>query len=446
MYQYFCFRTMFSKKDRLLHMQVTIENTSTLWRRMTINIPHEQVQLSEIDKIKKLASTIKVDGFRNGKTPFNVVKQKFGKQIHQEIIAKFLKSSIPDALTKEKIIPVARPYIEKIHDKQGENLQFILTFEVFPEIKLIDFTKIVLNEQVAEITEKDIDKGLEHLKSQFATWKTVERESKKTDKLLIDFVGTIDGKPFHNSVKNDIEFEIGSNRFIPAFEEGLIGVKTGIQRNLSVTFPKNYITKALTDKLAKFTVTIKRISEKILATPDEEFAKKIGLEDGDITKIRNKIQDNMKDYLECAIRADLRAQALKILVEKHIVDIPDTLLEREKQGVQREARHQNQSTQLNEKELTEKALKRLKLSLLLSCIIKQHDVKPDKKRIQLKISKMLAMFSKNKALQKLYNKSNELFEGIRNTVLTDQATDLVIEKATKQIKPSVFYNVINKRD
>ena len=154
----------------------------------------------------------------------------------------------------------------------------------------------------------------------------------------------------------------------------------------------------------------------------------------------------MKDYLECAIRADLRAQALKILVEKHIVDIPDTLLEREKQGVQREARHQNQSTQLNEKELTEKALKRLKLSLLLSCIIKQHDVKPDKKRIQFKISKMLAMFSKNKALQKLYNKSNELFEGIRNTVLTDQATDLVIEKATKQIKPSVFYNVINKRD
>jgi trigger factor len=426
-------------------MKVSVETTSNLGRKLTIEIPSADVEAKKQIKLREIANTIKMDGFRKGKVPESFLKQRYSKQIHRETVVELIESSLKNALNQEKLIPVDLPGIEEIIDEQGKNLQYVAKFEVFPEIELVDFKTIQLDKFMADIVEEDVDKGIESLKEQFATWIVADKSVAKGDKVVVDFVGSIDGVPFKNGDGKNIPVEIGSEKFIPGFEEGLIGVKAGEKLELAVTFPDDYGVAELAGKSAIFSVTVHTVENKELAKVDEEFAKKIGIQDGDTTKIRDKIKANMEKFISHLVQEDLRNKITDKLMELSEFDIPVALFNRERNMILEDNKKNNPGQKIDMEKLEEEVRKKIKLGLILNKIIKKYDVQANETRMRDKITELSSMFGGNVDLiKRIYKEPNKLLDNVKNSVLTDQALDLVIGYATINDISSTFYDIANR--
>lgn len=431
-------------------MKVSVEATSELGRRLTVEIPSADVAAKANEHLKKVANTIKIDGFRKGKVPESFLKQKYSKQIHGETVMELISSSLQDALKQQQLNPVDTPVLEDIKDEQGKDLTYVAKFEVFPTFELADFKQLELTRLVADLNDEDIDQGIKSLQEQLATWQpaTDDYEAKNGDKLVIDYVGSIDDIPFDGGSAKNAEIEIGAKRFIPGFEETLIGVKTGEQRNLAVTFPENYGAKELAGKPAVFAVTVHSVSSKELAKVDEDFAKNIGIEDGDVSKIRDKITENMHKYLASAVQEDLRNQAIVKLVEINPITIPSALLDKEKESMLQNRKGQDPSFTADQQQLEQiekEATKKIRLGLILNEIISKHNIKLDEARLVKKFQDLSAMFGGNMDLiKRIYKDTDRLMDNLKSTVLTEQAVDLAVEYATLQDIASTFYDIAKR--
>ncbi|HSX20619.1 MAG TPA: trigger factor, partial [Gammaproteobacteria bacterium] len=311
-------------------MSVSVEKTSNLGRRLTIEVPAATVQIEEQNRLKDLAKNLRIEGFRKGKVPATFITKKYGPQIHQEAVTNVLQSSLSNALKEQNMRPANRPSVEDLSDKQGENLKYTVVFEVYPEVVLQDFSNIVLEKEIANITDEDIESGVKKLQDQFATWQDVtDRAAQLGDKLVIDFVGLLDGVPFEHGSANDQPIELGSKSFIPGFEEGLVGVKAGTDTTINVTFPANYGAEHLAGKPVQFNVKVKSIQGKNPAPVDEAFAGRIGIADKDVNQVRVKVRENMVKYVDDLVKARLREQALDKLYAAYPLDIPAALLDDE---------------------------------------------------------------------------------------------------------------------
>lgn len=433
-------------------MSVSVEKTSNLGRRLTIEVPAEQIQQEESNRLKDLSKNMRVDGFRSGKVPANFIKQKYGKEIRSEAVNKVLETSLGTALKEHNLRPANRPNIEDVKDDQGKNLTYTVSFEIFPEIDL-DFAKIELEKEVADITESDIDSGVKKLQDQFATWvDVVGRPAKEGDKLTIDFVGLLDDVPFANGSAENFDLELGSKRLIPGFEEGLVGATADSDQTLKLKFPADYGAADLAGKEVQFNVNVKRIQEKVPAEVNEEFAKRIGIEDKDVTKVRAKIKENMAKYLDDVAKTKLRDQAIDQIYKTIKFEVPASLVEQEKHSIIHEklnkAAHDHDHTLTAEQdvEFTQEAQKRVAVGLLLNEIIVKHDLKPEEERILAKIKSMSLMYGGNAELiHKMYYESKEMRQNLVNMVLTDQAADLIVNNATIKEKKLTFYGIVDAK-
>ena len=424
-------------------MNVSVEAISTLGRRLKIAVPSTTIAAKKQTKLQHFAANMKINGFRKGKVPANFIQQKYGAQLHNEVIDEVIRSSLEDALKKENLSPADTPTIEKINAEQGQDLEYEVKFEVFPQIELLELTKVELEKPVAEITPEDIDKGISSLQEQFADWLIVDRAAVDGDQLKIDFVGSIDGVEFNNGAGKNVSLEIGSGRFIPGFEENLIGASAGDSKTIDVTFPSNYGAADLAGKAAQFAVTVHSVATKQIAAIDEEFAKKIGIEDGDVGKVRDKIKDNMTIFLANLAQEELRNQAVDKLLELHEFSVPAHFLALEKERII--AADQKNEISRTPEQLEEEALKQLRLAFILQKVIESNNIKPDQARIRAKLSEISAMLGGNvEQVQRLYNNSKELLANLKNAALMDQAIDHVIEYATIKEKVSNFYDIANR--
>lgn len=435
-------------------MQVSVEKTSNLGRRLTIEVPAANVQIEEKNRIKDLAKNLRVDGFRAGKVPTAHIQKVYGNQIRHEAINKVLESTLGTALKEQNLRPANTPNVEDLKDTQGENLTYTVSFEIYPEIVLKDFASIVLEKEVAEITEADIDSGLQKLQDQFATWAVVsDRAAKLGDMVTIDFVGLLDGEAFANGSSENFDLELGSNRFIPGFEDGLVGVAAGADKTLDITFPAEYGASDLAGKQVQFNVNIKKIQAKVPAPVDAAFAARIGIADKDVSKIRDTVLNNMRNYVEDVVKTKLREQAVEKLLELHTLELPESLIQREKHSMQHEGHgdedcskvHGNLSSEEDAK-LTAQATRRVTVGLLLNEIISKHKLQPEEARVMAKIRSMSLMYGGNpEYIQKMYYESKELRQNVLNMVLTDQAADLIVANATIKEKKSTFYGIVNAK-
>ena len=359
--------------------------------------------------------------------------------------------------------PANRPNVENIDDEVGKALKYTVSFEVYPEIELKDFSAIKLERDVAEISEEDVNSGVEKLQKQFATWNEVDRAAKSGDKVTIDFVGYIDGEAFEGGTANDMELELGSGQFIPGFEDGLIKSKAGDSKTLDLTFPKDYGSNKLAGKKTEFKVEVKKVKESVLAELNKDFAEKIGIEDGTPEKIKEQVKTNMVKYVEDLTNNKLRESVFDKLYEVNKFELPTSLVEQQKDTLRKEMKGNNTDhdhvhtadcnheeeklSAKEEKELTEKAEKSVAIGLLLNEIITKHDIKPDKEKAEQKIRSMAAMYggANPEMIQKMYYESKELMQNIFNMVLTDQAADLIVENATIKDKKRKFYDIVDEK-
>lgn len=418
-------------------MQVTVESTTTLERRMKIVVPAEKIDEEVTERMKKAASTVKMKGFRPGKVPMREIKRRFGPGIRQEVSGEIMQSSFLEAIDRESLKPAGAPKIEEISNKSGENLEFTAIFEVYPDIAPTEFSAIEVEKLVAKVTGEDIDKKVEVLRRQHIQWEEVDRESKPGDKLNLDFEGFVDGEPFEGGKSEGAELELGSGNMIPGFEEGLEQVKADEQRALQLTFSQDYHLKELAGKEAKFEVKINSVSEPNLPALDEDFFQQYGVAEGGLDAFRDQVRTNMEKELDQAIKTRLQAQVMDGLLASNQVELPNSLVSGEIDKLRQEAIQQFggqkegkiDASLLPGEMFQKQAEKRVTLGLLVGEVLKQENLEVDGERVRAMIENMASFHEDPQKVVKWYYSNEQQLNQVRNMVLEEQLIEQILQQA-----------------
>ena len=425
-------------------MQVSIETLTGLERRMTIEVPAEEVESQVRSRLQEAAKTFNMKGFRKGKVPVKVIKNRFGEGVRQEVVGEVISQSWVEAVTKENVKPAGQPSIEPKNLEEGQNLEFIATFEVYPEIELKDFSALTIEKKQAEILDTDIDKMIKTLREQRKTYKEVDRKSQQGDQVNVDFVGTLDGEKFDGGEAKGTNLILGSKRMIPGFEEGLVGVSSGDNLTLPLTFPEDYQNKELAGKKVEFAITVNNVSEPTLPELDDEFFASFDVADGGLEAFRTEVRANMTRELKNANRNNIKNQVIEGLLEIHDVDPPKALVANEINGLRQQAMQQFgggkniDPSMLPDDLFAEQAKRRVILSLVMSEIVSKNDLKPDADTVRGLIEEMAESYEKPEDVIKWYYSDKEQLANIEAMALEDAVIDMVIDKA-KVTESSVSY-------
>ncbi len=423
-------------------MQVSVETTSPIERRMTIGVPAEKVDQEVAQRLQKTAKTVRINGFRPGKVPVNVVKKRYGQSVRQEVIGEVMRDAYIEALTQEKQNPIGYPKFEPKSMEEGKDLEFIAVFEVYPELEITDFSDIKLEKIESEIKDKNIKEMIEVLRTQHGTLKSVKRKSKKKDLLTVDFVGYMDGEAFQGGTGKEQKITLGSGQMIPGFEDGLIGSKAGESVVLELTFPEDYGNEELAGKPVKFEVDVKAVEETVLPEMNEEFFTKYGVNCKTEEDFRAEVVKNMERELNQAVSNKLKQQLVTALGEVNDVAVPASMVEQEINRMKQEAVQQfGGGQQLDPSKLPSELFKdqaetRVKTGLIFAAIVKGGDLKADADKVDAKIQELASAYESPEEVIEFYAQPENRSQ-VEASVLEDAVVDLVVSKAkVKKVKMS----------
>ena len=426
----------------------TIETTQGLERRVSITIPADSVKSAVREELKRVAKNARVDGFRKGKVPPQIIEQRFGASVRNDVLNDLLPRHFFDLMFQEKVNLAGRPTFAVDSYEEGKDLQFTATFEVYPEVKLQGLENIKVEKPTIEITEADIDKMVDVLRKQQATWAETQDAAKAEDRVTLDFSGSIDGEEFEGGKASDFVLLMGQGRMIPGFEEGIVGHKAGEQFDINVTFPAEYHSENLKGKAAKFAVTLKKVEVMVLPELTDEFVSKFGPNSKTVADLRVEIKKNMERELKNALVSRVKNQVIEGLIEQNPLDVPAAAIEQEievlrNQAAQRFGGNAQQAAQLPRELFEEQAKRRVQVGLLFSEVIASNELKADEARVKAMIEDIASAYEQPAEVIEYYNKNKELMNNIRNVVLEEQAVDAVLEKAQVTEKASSFDEIMN---
>ena len=433
-------------------MQVSVETTQGLERRLTITVPADSVDSAVKARLQQLSKTQRINGFRPGKVPVSVIQKRFGAAVRQEVAGDVMQQNFYQAIVQEKINPAGMPSFELVKDENGQDLEFVAAFEVYPEVEVQGVADIEIEKPVVEISDADLDNMMETLQKQHATWKEVKRKAKKDDRVVIDFVGKVDGEEFEGGKAEGFTLELGQNRMIPGFEEPLVGAKTGEDVVVEVTFPEDYHAENLKGKAATFDVKVQKVEGKQLPDVDEEFAKLFGVEEGGVEALKAEVRKNMERELTQTLKTTVKEDVITKLLEKNEFDVPKALIDQEVNALREQAkqRFSQQGGGANMPELpaelfTDNATRRVRIGLLLGEVIKQNELKADDEKVMALIEPAASAYEDPQEVVDYYKANEELMNQMRNVALEEQAIDWVLENAKTQDVTKAFDEVMNKQ-
>jgi trigger factor len=428
-------------------MQVSVETTGALERRIEVSVPRERIEQAIDERLKRVSRTAKLKGFRPGKVPLKVVKQQFGAQVRQEVLSDLMQSSFAEAVTQEKLSPATGPRIEPLAVGPEEDLRYRAIFEIFPEIVLQGVEGIAVARPAAEVTEADVDAMVLNLREQRPRFETVDRESRESDRVTMDFEGQIDGAAFEGSKGVDVAVLLGGGRMLKDFEAGITGMKAGEHRQISVPYPADYHNAALAGKSATFDVHLKKVEERRLPDLDEEFCREYGVLEGSVEQLRREVRDNMERELGQNVRARLKQQLLDGLLAANPVEVPKSLVDAQVREMQLEAARRmgaKDASQVPPPEpFVESARRRVALGLLMGELIKGRGIKLDRTRVEARLAELASSYPDPDAVIKAYRQNAEALRQIENIVLEDQVVDLLLEHAQVKDQAASFKDVMN---
>ena len=433
-------------------MQVSVETTQGLERRLTISVPAETVDVEVKNRLRQVSKTQRINGFRPGKVPPSVIQKRYGKSVRQEVAGEIMQRSFVDAIVAEKINPAGRPSFVAKSNEDGKELEFEATFEIYPEVELKDLEKIAVERPDVEVSDKDLDEMFETLQKQHQTWKENKRKTKKGDKLTLDFTGRVDGKEFDGGKAEGFELELGAGRMIPGFEKEITGMKVGEEKTIKVTFPEDYHAENLKGKEAEFDIVVHKTEGPVLPKIDEEFAKLFGVEEGGVDALREEVSKNMSRELTQAVKAKVKEQVIEGLVSSHDVGLPSALVAQEVDVLRQQAMQRfQQQGQVDPKNLPElpsemfkeQAERRVKIGLLLGEVIKVNELKVDNAKVDELIASAASAYEDPKEVIEYYANNKELMQQMQNVALEEQAVELLVEKAKVKNKKASFKDIMN---
>ncbi len=427
-------------------MQVSVESTGNIERKLSIVIPAERID-GEVDtRLKSMRSRVKIDGFRPGKVPMSVVSQQYGDSVYQEVVGEIFQSTFYEAAEQEKLKVAGMPKIDATTVEAGKDLEYTATFDIYPQFKIADVSKMEVKRPTVKIVAADVDEMIETLRTQQKGWKEVKRAAKDGDLLVIDFDGKLDGETFDGGAAEDFSVELGSGRMLADFEKALIGMKVGATKEADVTFPEEYPAENLKGKTAKFMLKVKTVSAPDLPKVDKEFIKKFGIEDGTEKSFKAEIKSNMERELEQRIKSRVKQSVMEGLHDIHKIDLPTTLVKDEIQQVRNEMAQNSQGADLStlpDDMFEEQAARRVKLGLIVGEVITVNKLEKDQSKVDEMLQSLAASYEDPQALIEYYQTNQQAMQTIEASVMEEMIVDWVLDKAKIKDEKMKFSELVN---
>jgi trigger factor len=378
-----------------------------------------------------------------------VVRQRYGLGVRQEVLGEVMSQTFYEAVQKEKLRPAGNPSIEPKRIEPGHDIEFVATFEVYPEIDIAEFSGISVDQPSAEVGESDIDEMVETLRTQQAKYEDADKAAETGDQVVIDFVGTRDGEAFEGGSAEDSALVLGSNRMIPGFEDGIVGMSAGETKTLALTFPEDYHNEGLRSAAVEFKVTVKSVKKKQLPALDADFFRLFGVEDGDASAFRKEVSENMKRELKTALKNKVKEQVMDGLIAANTFDVPKSLIRQEIDALRNQmlqqfggAAAQFDTSLLPDDMFRERAQRRVALGLLLAEVIKKNSIKSDANRVRAMVEEISSTYKNPEQVVNWYYSNKQQLAGVESLVLEDMAVEKILESAKVAEKPSSYKEVM----
>jgi trigger factor len=411
-------------------MTTLLENTGALKRRLMLSLPATEVEQQVATRLNQLARQARVNGFRPGKAPLSVVRRQHEARLRDEVVGELLQGKFIEGLGEHQLRPAGNPDIRPEPADGGDALRFSASFEVFPDIAVADLSGVTLSLPNATVADDDVEKMLDRMRRQRAEWPEVARPAVRDDRVMIDFVGTIDGVAFEGGTAQDVPIVLGSGTLIGDFEDQVLGASAGDARTVKVTFPADYPRDTLAGKDAQFAVTVKAVQEIALPDMNTEFVQAFGIEDGDLNALRARLRERLEQELTTALRRRRKAAVMQLLEQQHQFDLPHSLVHQEAHGLAHQAQQRNPAVDphADMAPYEAEAERRVKLGLLLAEITQREGLKTDPARVRAEIERMAAGFDDKDMVINWYYSQPERLQEIENMALEEQLVDWVLSK------------------
>jgi trigger factor len=431
-------------------MQVKVESTGALERKMRIELPAERIEKEVESRLQRVGRTAKIKGFRPGKVPATVVRQHYGSQVRQEVLSDLMGQSYRDAVQQENLNPVAQPRIEPEVAGTSDTFAYTATFEVLPDVALGGLDKIEVTIPDVEITDADCDDMIANLRRQKATWNEVERKSADGDRVVVDFDGTLDGETFQGGTGKEVPVVLGEGQMLPDFEKGLLGIQAGDEKSFKVKFPKDYHSEELAGKKVEFAIKAHRVEEQQLPPLDDSLAEAYGVEEGGLDKLKSDVRDNMGREAAARVRTDIREQALSGLLDNNQLEVPKALIHQEAHSMQHEVMRQygieDHSQAPPIENFAEGAEKRVRLSLLIRQLIDDNGIEVDADKLKARVDELCAGYENAEEMAQTYLSNPQIMQQIEPMVLEDQAVDWIVKNGKEKSKKIGFQEYMKPQD
>ena len=431
-------------------MQVSVEKTSELSRTMTVCIPEAVVQKKMADRLKSLAREIKIDGFRPGKVPQEVVKKMYGERVRGEIAGDLIKDTYYDALEGQDLKPAGHPHIQPLDEIDG--FKYTAVFEVYPEISLKGIDELEIVRPLSSVSDIDVDGMIEKLRIQKQTWRVVDRPAQNSDNVTICFSGTSEGENFTDGKLEDFKVICGQKKMISGFEDNLLGLTAGAHKTFILNFPEDYGNEKLAGKAAEFEVDVVEVEEPVLAEIDEAFIKAYGIEDGLIGSFRADVKNNMQRELDQALRSKLKSSVMDALYGKVKLTVPNTLVDVEMESLMKPyietAKRQKmklEDLKLPRDSFEDQAKRRVALGLILGEVIQKESIKLDNDKVRSTIEDMAKSYERPEDVVAWYYSDESRLNEVQQMVLEDQVVEWLVGQAKVSDETVNFNDVMDKQ-
>lgn len=433
-------------------MEATTANANELERRIDLSVPIADIEKGTDERLQRMSRSVKMPGFRPGKVPLKLVKAQYGDQARHEVLSEVLDRAFGDAVTEKKMRVAGYPRIEPKTTENPTHLEFSAIFEVYPEIKLGDLTKAEVERPILEVGETQIQHTLDILRQQRVRHEATDRGAQKEDRVVIDFLGKKDGEPFQGGAATDYPFVLGQGTMLPEFEKAVEGLKAGESKTFDLTFPADYFAKDLAGQTVQFEITAKQVQAPVLPEIDAEFAKSMGIADGDVAKMKAEVEANLKREVKRRLEAKLKDQVMDALIKSTPIAVPNALIEMEVQRLIDMARHDMEQRGMKAKDMpiqpewfAPQAQRRVSLGLILSELVKSEKLQAKPEQVKTFIEENAQSYENPQEVVNWYYAQPQRLQEIEGVVIENNVVEWVLSKAKVTEKAVDFDELMGRK-
>jgi trigger factor len=434
-------------------MQQAVQNSpSPLERNLTVSVPIAQLEAEINSRLKKLARTVKMQGFRPGHVPLKMVERHYGPQVRQEVLSDSVQQSFADAVRGQNYRVAGFPRFAPVQSGEGATaVEYTATFEVYPEVTLGDLSATAIQRPAAKVAEENVEATLETLRKQRAKFNRVEREARNDDLVNVDFEGLIAGQPFEGNKASNFTIVLGEKRMLPDFEAGILGMKAGEQKTFPITFPQDY-AEAVRGKTADFTVTVNQVAEPELPALDENLARTLGVASGDVEQLKREVRENIEKEVAKRIKISVKDQVMEALLAAGSFDIPRSLVDNEigrmQQAAVEDLKQRGMTTEnlsLPPELFADRAARRIRLSIIVSDLVKRHGLEPKPEQVRKLVEEHAESYEQPDQLVRWYYGDPSRLAEFEAVAMEDNVVEWAMGKMKVEDKATDFDELMGTR-